>query len=61
MPEGTRSKLSMAGAAVGAVLAGNMLWYLLAPGIPALHPSRPKATITSQAVFTKQTAAQSVP
>jgi hypothetical protein len=56
MPEGTRSKLSMAGAAVG-----NMLWYLLAPGIPALHPSRPKATITSQAVFTKQTAAQSVP
>jgi hypothetical protein len=61
MSEGTRSKLSMVGAAVGAILAGNMLWLLLAPGIATLQLSRPSATITSQAVFTRQTAAQSAP
>jgi hypothetical protein len=61
MSEGTRSQLSMVGAALGAILAGNMLWLLLASTIPMLDPSRPIATITSQAVFTRQTAAQTAP
>jgi hypothetical protein len=51
----------MVGAALGAILAGNMLWLLLASTIPMLDPSRPIATITSQAVFTRQTAAQTAP
>ncbi len=61
MTEGTRSKLSIVGVAVGAVLAGNILLLLLATGISALNPSLPKATIASQAVFASETAAQSAP
>jgi hypothetical protein len=58
MSAGTRSKLSIVGSTLGVVLAGNVLWFLLAPAIPALHAA-PRATLTSRAVFARQTAAQS--
>jgi hypothetical protein len=61
MAEGTRSKLSLVGVAVAAVLAGNMFLLLLATGAAAVRTSLPKATITSQAVFAKLIAAQSGP
>lgn len=60
MTAGTRSKLSIVGGTFGVVLAGNVLWFLLAPAIPALHAS-PRARLTSQAGFASQTAAQSAP
>ena len=58
MAEGTRSKLSIVGGTAGVILAGNVLWFLLAPAIPALHAS-PRATLTSRAAFARQNAAQS--
>ncbi len=61
MTEGTRSKVSIVGVAVGAVLAGNVLLLLLAHGVQSFDAFAPKATITSQAVFAKQTPAQSAP
>jgi hypothetical protein len=56
----TRSKLSFVGGALGVVLAGNVLWFLLAPAIPALHAS-PRPTPTSHPVFAGHTASQSAP
>jgi hypothetical protein len=60
MTAGTRSKLSFVGSTAGVILAANVLWFLLAPAIPALHAS-PRARPTSQAVFARQTASQSAP
>ncbi len=56
MTTNTRSKLSAVGAAMGAIVAGEVLFLLLGSAFPV-----PATTLTSVAVFAKQASAQSAP
>jgi len=57
----TRSKLSVVGAAMGAILAGEVLFLLLGSAFPVLFRPHAATTLTSVAVFAKQASAQAAP
>jgi hypothetical protein len=57
----TRSKLSLVSVALGAILAGGVLFSLLGSALPVLFRPHPENTVTPVAISAQEASAQSAP